>query len=119
MAIFDANKPSKPEGLPCPHEKIIELWHTKMPELQKIVKWTTPRKASLRSRWREVEQENKWTSVDEGSQWFNEFFDSIRQSSFLMGKSKAINGREPFALSLDWALKPTNFINIVEGKYHR
>jgi hypothetical protein len=122
MGAFAPSQPSdkKPsDGLPdCPHERIVDLFHQKLPELPRIAKWTESRKASLRSRWRELAKDCRWLSADDGMKWFEEFFDSIRESDFLMGRAKASGDRPPFVATLDWTLSPSNFIKIIEGKYH-
>jgi len=91
---------------PCPHEKIISLYHEMLPELPKIRTWTTTRRRHLQSRWREYPDLEDWRT----------FFNMVKKSPFLMGEIQ--NGdRRPFRASLDWLIKPENFAKTIEGKY--
>ena len=119
LAPLQSSEKTTSEGLPdCPHDRIVDLFHQKLPELPRIAKWTEARKTTLRARWRELAKDCEWKSLDDGLKWFDEFFESIRESDFLMGRTRATGDRKPFVLSLDWALLPSNFIKIIEGKYH-
>lgn len=49
---------------------------------------------------------------------WDQFFQRIEESTFLQGREPPGKGRSgPFTLSLTWALKSTNFNEIMEGKY--
>lgn len=45
------------------------------------------------------------------------YFQTLSESDFLMGKTQT-NGRRPFKLTLDWAVKPKNVSLVTEGYYH-
>lgn len=95
---------------PIPVQAIVNLYHEKLPNLPKVAKMTKAREGYIKQRWRE----------DMGSldQWEN-FFDYVEQSDFLMGKATPTNGRSsPFRATLDWLTKAENFAKIAEGKYH-
>jgi len=90
---------------PCPHQKIIGLYHEILPELRKVKIWNDARRKHLQARWKESE---KCQSVD----WWKKFFYYIRASPFLMGQ------KTDFQADLAWMIMPENFAKIVEGKYH-
>jgi uncharacterized protein YdaU (DUF1376 family) len=92
---------------PCPHEDIVALYHEILPELARIKDWTDLRQGLLRSRWREKPERQDLT-------WWRRFFEFIRTSPFLMGNAKA-----GFQGDLEWFVRPSNFVKILEGKYHR
>lgn len=102
---------------PCPHQKIVDLFHEVLPELPKVLIWNKTREGYLRSRWRERAVEDKWTSEDEGVEFFRGFFQYVRKSRFLMGKVSG-NNKRPFECELEWLLRPNNWVKIMEGKYH-
>lgn len=108
-----ADKPlvSSKAADPCPHQAIIDLYHQTLPEGRQVRIWNDTRKAKLRARWKE---DPKRQSLE----WWGKFFDYIAESDFLTGKT-ASTGRQPFELDLEWIVSPTNFVKIVEGKYHR
>ncbi|MDP2160822.1 MAG: hypothetical protein Q8K02_10090, partial [Flavobacterium sp.] len=89
----------------CEHRKIIDLYHTVLPELPKIRKWGKTSQKYLQARWKE--------SPDyQNLNWWQEFFQNIRQSKFLMGQ------KTDFQASLGWIVKPTNFEKIINEQYH-
>lgn len=97
---------------PCPHEKIISLYHEILPELPRVKVWNETRKKLLRSRWREdPERQNL--------EWWRKFFEYVRESDFLMGRTPPSNGRPPFQASLEWLIRPNNFAKVLEGYYHK
>jgi hypothetical protein len=93
----------------CPYSSIVDLYHEVLPELPCVVKLTETRKKQLNTRWKESK---KWQSLD----MWREYFEHIRESPFLMGKVRS-NGR-PFKGDLEWFTKESNFIKVIEGKYH-
>ena len=102
----------------CPHEEVVNLYHSILPELRHIEVWSDTRKGYLKQRWREILTTHKLSSKAEGLEYFTEFFQFIRESPFLMGKVERKDGK-PFQADLEWILKPTNFIKIIERKYHK
>lgn len=109
----DGEQPRPPKGEqgrpPCPHERIIALYHEVLPELRQIREWNETRRRLLQRRWSEnPERQN----LD----WWRQFFGYVRESKFLMGKTTGRDGR-PFDCDLEWLIRPTNFAKVIEGKY--
>lgn len=98
-----------PKADPVPFTKIVELYHEKLPELSKVEKLTTTRKGYIRQRWIE--------DLPDIEHWTN-YFDYVRQSDFLMGKTQPNGDRRPFRCSLEWLTKPANFAKVSEEAYH-
>jgi hypothetical protein len=96
----------------CPHQKIINLYHEKLTACPTIREWNATRKAYLRSRWNEKEDR-------QDLHWWDRFFDYVGKSDFLMGRTDGRDGKPPFIADLEWMIRPTNFVKIIEGKYHR
>lgn len=92
-------------GSQCPHKEIVALYHETLPELTAVREWTDTRKKLLQGRWRESPERQ---SLD----WWRKFFADIRNSDFLMGRTE-----KPFRADLEWIIRPTNFVKILEGKY--
>lgn len=91
---------------PCPHKKIINLYHQILPELPAVKSWAEERQKQLRQRWKE---ESKRQNLE----WWKRYFRYIRESPFLMGE----NNRH-WMPNLEWLVKKRNLINVIEGKYH-
>lgn len=108
-----ADKPlvSSKAADPCPHQAIVDLYHQALPTGRQVRIWSDTRKAKLRARWKEDPRR-------QSLEWWGKFFGYIAESDFLTGKT-ASTGRQPFELDLEWIVSPTNFVKIVEGKYHR
>ena len=101
----------KAQGLPaCPYEQIVQIYHEELPTLPRVARLTVARKAQIKARWNEDNQDlDGWRT----------FFKYIGQSDFLMGRSKARkDSATPFQADLEWITKAANWIKIVEGKYH-
>jgi hypothetical protein len=94
----------------CPHEAIISIYHEKLPELTRVAVWNEHRRTLLRSRWRE-------DPARQTTDWWERLFGYVSKSDFLMGRTET-PGRKTFAADLEWILKPSNLVKIIEGKYH-
>jgi hypothetical protein len=99
-----------PPAKNCPITRIVALYHERLPELPKVEKITPARAGMIRQRWRE--------DLPTIGHWEN-FFDFVRASRFLMGKSPPSGTRPPFIADLEWLVRPSNFAKIAEEKYHR
>lgn len=109
----DGGKGATASPPPCPQREIVSLWNEVMPDqLPRVLTWRGDRERNLRSRWREYPQVR---SLD----WWRDFFAWLQESRFLMGQTNGSGDKPPFALSLDWLVKPTNFQKVIEGRYHR
>lgn len=101
------------QGQACddvPHQKILNLWAEHLPQLIQPSKWTPSRKAALRARWNEDRDRQK-------PEWWAALFQHIGKNDFLMGRSAAVAGRRAFEVDLDWLLKQSNLLKVIEGKY--
>lgn len=88
----------------CPHQDIINLYHEKCPTLRRVKIWSGEREKHLKARWRESEKH-------QSLEFWGKYFDYVAASDFLTGKTSA------FTADLEWLVKPSNFIKVVEGKY--
>jgi hypothetical protein len=93
-----------------PFAQIVALYHEMLPTLPSVEKLDERRRGYIRQRWAE-----DLPSLDA---WRN-FFDDVSRSNFLMGRAKPTGDRAPFLADFEWICRPKNFVNILEGKYHR
>lgn len=113
------SKPTTPNGVvvgndvanACPHQEIVALYHELVPVGTRVRVWTGTRVKHLQARWRE-------SGKRQNLEWWRKFFDYVSQSEFLTGRAPAAQGRDPFVVSLDWLVNPSNFAKVIEGKYH-
>jgi len=94
----------------CPHSQVIELYHQILPMLNCVVEWTPMRQKLLRARWKE-------NSSRQNLAWWSEYFTQVSRSDFLTGKIDPQNGKAPFRADLEWLIRPSNMIKVLEGKY--
>jgi hypothetical protein len=99
-------------------EKILELYHLNCPELPKVKVFSETRKQKTKARIKEkVKNNNGQDSSQEG--YWNGFWRYVQESDFLCGRVKPTSGREkPFIANYEWLVTKSNFVNVIEGKYH-
>ena len=98
-----------PKADPVPYQRIIDLYHKMLPDLPRCSKLTAKRKAQIRQRWSE--------DLKEVSHWEN-YFDYISQSDFLMGRVAPADGRKLFRADIEWLTNQSNYAKVAEEKYH-
>jgi len=110
----------KRTGIPCPAQKIADLWDELLPEAAAPSLWTKKRGRTVAARWKEMAEAEGWKTQDEGMTWFRDLLTGCRRSRFLMGK---VPPRPPrttaFKLKFDWFFGTDNFVKVVEGEYLR
>jgi hypothetical protein len=94
----------------CPTKQIIELYHEVLPELPQVREWAEASRKMLVSRWREKKERQ---SLD----WWRDYFQKVKESNFLTGKTEGRNGNAPFVASLEWLVRPTNLAKVLNGNY--
>jgi hypothetical protein len=102
-----SGKPSTADD--CPHQAIIDLYHETLPTLRRVRDWTAARRKLLRARWREKAEHR---SLD----FWRTFLGYVAASDFLMGRKQSRDGRL-WECDLEWLLRPSNFVKVIEGKY--
>ena len=118
----------------CPYQEIVKLYHEILPELPTVKVLNETRKAYLRSRWREILSKPELLSIfvpehedmlmaserQKGLLWFRRYFEYVKESDFLCGRCEPGKGRaSPFQADFEWLIRPTNFVKVLEGRYHQ
>lgn len=106
-----------PQVPPCPYAELVKAYGEKLPSLPQVAVLNEARRRTMNARWREVVTAEKYSQT-EGIEYFRDFFEHCSRSPFLMGRAPPSPGRRPFRADLDWLLNPTNFVKVIEGKYH-
>lgn len=91
----------------CPFAKIIALYHEILADLPRVRTLTATRKSYVRARWKDKPDIDYW----------KRYFEHVKTSPFLMGEVEPTKDRV-FMANFEWIFKPTNYANIIEGKYH-
>lgn len=99
-----------PESVVVSYSQILDLYHTILPELPRMLKLTPARKGQINQRHtQDLKTLEKW----------EEFFIAVSRSDFLMGRRPGTGDKPPFMADLEWITKQGNFAKIAEGRYHR
>ena len=91
----------------CPHDAIIDLYHEHCPTLPRVKIWTDKRKGYLKARWRENEKH-------QSLQFWEDLFKHVNRSPFLRGET----GDRKWQASLEFIVRESGFVKIIEGEYH-
>jgi hypothetical protein len=89
---------------PCPYQKIVDLYHAKLPMLPKVQDMGNGLKTRVRTRWRE---DKKRQTLE----WWDWYFTSINNCDFLVGKVK------DWSADFDWLVGPKNMSKVLNGRY--
>lgn len=102
--------PKKPP-VSCPCEQIVEAYSAILPGLLPVQRLTDARRKALAARWRE-------DKTRQSLAWWNDYFERVRGSDFLMGRCAPTQGRSSaWQADFDWLIKPANLQKVIEGKY--
>jgi predicted phage replisome organizer len=96
-------------------ENIKQKWNTFAKE-NNLTTITEIKKDSMRYRHIKARLKEKYINKKTGMKQnidFETVLAIVRNSPFLLGKK----GKEPFYITFDWIIKPSNFIKIIEGNY--
>ena len=103
----------KPKSVPsAPIQEIVELYNTILPELPQTVVVNDSRKRAIAARWREVVTADKLDRKG-GLEFFKWYFEMVKTSKFLTGKSK------DWKADMDFLFNPSKFPRVIEGTYHK
>lgn len=106
---------------PCPHKKIVALYHEALPEHQRVEMLNEKRKGLMNARWGEVGERLRAKEQDDSDTsrlaWLRHFFSVAAKSDFLTGK-KAFPDGGVYMVDFDKLMSPSGFVGVVEGKYN-
>lgn len=118
-----AGKVGAPKQPPlCPQTRILDLYHEILYVLPHMKIWEgdSKREGNLRARWRDCWKRGKYTTTQEGLEYWRTVFEYIRDKCpFLMGQVLDHEGNPRFRATLEWIVKSGNFAKIIEHKYER
>lgn len=96
---------------PCPHQEIVDLYHSILPGLPMVKELTEARKAFIKGRWAASKER-------QSLEWWKDFFKTyVLASPFLCGNVIGRDGGRPFKATLEWLVRPANFAKVIEGYY--
>jgi uncharacterized protein YdaU (DUF1376 family) len=103
----------KPKSVPpAPIQEIVEMFNKLLPMLPAVTVVNDSRKRAIAARWREVVTTDKMNR-QQGLEFFEWYFNMVKDSNFLTGKSK------DWKADLDFLFNASKFPRIIEGTYHK
>jgi hypothetical protein len=90
------------------HEEVIRAYHEILPEAPQVKVWSKKRRQALDARIRERCKDGKPAAT---IAYWRGFFEQVAASDFLCGRATS------FVASLEWLLRPENFLKVIEGNY--
>lgn len=106
--------------IPCPYSKIVELYHSLLPELPRVKLMAEARQKVMRKRWAWVISSTKSdgarraTNADEALQWFRGYFDLTSKNDWLMGRSGRSQEHANWQADLDYLLTDRAMTHVIE-----
>jgi DNA-binding transcriptional regulator YhcF (GntR family) len=108
--IYTSKTTSKTLQFSC--DEFVELFNSSFADydIPSIAKLTDTRKKALVR----IAKEFNFTNLE---RWV-ELFEFISESKFLTGQTEKGESHTKWRMTIDWLLKPANFIKVTEGQYH-
>ena len=125
--VFSSSEPAQAPAAddakvpPCPHQKLVDLWHEKVPSLARVRKVEAEGLATkVRARWREVilgkDRENGQTGrrdPDLALRFFENQFERVEGSDWLCGRTP----KSDWTASYPWVMQRSKFYKLLGGDY--
>lgn len=105
---------------PCPHQRIVDLYHEVLPELPSVRLMNDARRKALAKTWGWVltsstpEGERRATNTEEAMDWLRRYFDRARENDFLMGRTKRAGEHAGWQCDLDFLLTDKGMKQVIE-----
>lgn len=121
LTVSTVARQSQTTKLPtCPHEKLIGLYHSALPELPKVKLSIKTRNLALSKLWAWVFTEKRTDGkpraidADQALVWFKKYFDRVRDNDFLMGRTTKAQGHENWKCDIDFLLSERGLKQVIE-----
>lgn len=113
-------KPTRTPSVPCPIDRIVELYHEALPDLPKVKLMTPDREKAIRKRWawvlssRKSDNTPRATNADEALVWFRDYFVRATDNDFLMGRGARSAEHANWRCDLDFLLTDRGMKHVIE-----
>lgn len=119
-------KEKKPSALsatptiPCPYDRIVALYHDRLPTLPKVKLMPKARQAALRKLWGWVlsstksDNSRRATTADEALTWIAGYFTRASENDFLMGRGTRSGEHANWRCDIDFLLTDKGMRHVIE-----
>ena len=107
-------------GLPCPYDRIVELYHERLPDLPRVKLMPKTRQRALRKLWgwvlssKKSDGSRRATSADEAMAWLAGYFARAAENDFLMGRTPRSGEHANWRCDLDFLLTDKGMRHVIE-----
>lgn len=117
-----ARKPRKLSIPPCPHDKIVALFHEVLPELPGVdlSLLNEKRRTLMNARWKWVLETKRSDGVrraetpEQALNWLRLYFNKVRSNGFLMGTEGRTGAHSNWRCTLDYLLEDRGMQAVIE-----
>lgn len=105
---------------PCPFDEIVALYHELLPELPGVRVMDKAREKAIRDRWAWVLTSNRpdgsrrAENVQQGLDWFREYFGRTRDNDFLMGRTPRSGEHANWRPDIEFLCKSQGLKHVLE-----
>lgn len=106
--------------IPCPYTKIVELYHSILPELPQVKIMSDARQKAMRKRWAWILSSTKSDgarraeNADQALQWLKGYFSRASANDWLMGRSARTQEHANWQCDLDYLMSDKALHQVVE-----
>jgi uncharacterized protein YdaU (DUF1376 family) len=106
--------------LPCPYQAIVDLYHSKLPELSQVRLMSESRQRAMRKLWGWILSSTKASgerrAVDAAGAlaWIGDYFDLASTNDFLMGRGERSGQHANWRADLDFLLTEKGMRHVIE-----
>lgn len=104
----------------CQHQKVIDLYHEKLPELPAVRLLSDTRKRAIQNFWKWVltskrsDGQTRATNAAEALEWIGNYFTRASDNDFLMGRSNRSGSHMNWTCDLDFLLTERGKKHVIE-----
>jgi hypothetical protein len=106
--------------IPCPYDRIVDLYHERLPGLPRVKLMPKTRQAALRKLWGWVLSSSKSdgarraTTAEEALEWIGGYFARAADNDFLMGRTQRSGEHANWRCDLDFLLTDRGMRHVIE-----
>jgi hypothetical protein len=122
----EGNSKKKPSAssatptIPCPYDRIVDLYHELLPTLPRATLMQPPRQKALRKVWgwilssKKSDGSRRASTAEEAIEWLRAYFRRAADNDFLMGRTAKAPGHENWECDLDFLLTDKGMKQVIE-----
>jgi hypothetical protein len=113
-------KPRKKALPPCPYDKIVALYHEKLPMLPGVKLMTPERRDAIRKRWvwvlesKKSDDSRRAETAAQALEWFGKYFERASENQFLTGKTQRTGPHANWTADISYLMTSRGIQMVIE-----